>query len=58
MNIILLAPPAAGKGTQSELLIKKYQLNQISTGDLFRKIASSNSELGNNIKKILARGMV
>ncbi|MDD6224089.1 MAG: adenylate kinase [bacterium] len=56
MNIILLAPPAAGKGTQSELLIKKYQLNQISTGDLLRKIASNDSKLGNTIKKTLASG--
>lgn len=56
MNIILLAPPAAGKGTQSELLIKKYQLNQISTGDLFRKIASEDTELGNTLKETLSSG--
>ena len=56
MNIILLAPPAAGKGTQSELLIEKYNLNQISTGDLLRKIASEETELGNKIKEILASG--
>ena len=56
MNIILLAPPAAGKGTQSEMLIEKYNLNQISTGDLLRKIASSNTDLGNKIKETLAGG--
>ena len=50
MNIILLAPPAAGKGTQSEILINKYNLNQISTGDLFRNIASQDTALGNKIK--------
>lgn len=56
MNIILLAPPAAGKGTQSEMLIDKYQLNQISTGDLLRKIASTDTELGNTIKETLTSG--
>jgi len=56
MNIILLAPPAAGKGTQSELLIEKYNLNQISTGNLLREIASSDTELGNKIKEVLASG--
>ncbi len=56
MNIILLAPPAAGKGTQSEILINKYNLNQISTGDLFRNIASQDTALGNKIKETLASG--
>ena len=56
MNIILLAPPAAGKGTQSELLIEKYNLNQISTGNLLREIASSDTELGKKIKELLASG--
>lgn len=56
MNIILLAPPAAGKGTQSEILIDKYNLNQISTGDLLRNIASQDTVLGNKIKETLASG--
>ena len=56
MNIILLAPPAAGKGTQSAILINKYNLNQISTGDLFRNIASQDTALGNKIKETLASG--
>lgn len=56
MNIILLAPPAAGKGTQSEMLINKYNLTQISTGDLLREIASSDTDLGKEIKEILAEG--
>ncbi len=56
MNIILLAPPVAGKGTQAEMLIEKYQLKQISTGDLFRKIASEDNPQGNQMKELLASG--
>lgn len=56
MNIILLAPPAAGKGTQAELLVEKYHLNHISTGNLFREVASRKDEFGNKIKEILSSG--
>ena len=38
MNIILIAPPAAGKGTQSELICEKYDVKHISTGDLIRNV--------------------
>ena len=38
MNIIFIAPPAAGKGTQSELLTNKYGFKHISTGDLIREL--------------------
>lgn len=56
MNIILLAPPAAGKGTQAELLKDKYNLNHISTGELFRNIVNSDSDLGKQIKDIMESG--
>lgn len=56
MNIILLAPPAAGKGTQAELLKSKYHLNHISTGDLLRSAASRDDDLGKKLKEILASG--
>ncbi len=46
INIILFGPPGAGKGTQSEKLIEKYQLTHISTGDLFRKHLGEGTELG------------
>ncbi len=52
LNIILIAPPAAGKGTQSELLTKKYNIPHISTGRLIRQV---NDE---NINKLLATGQL
>lgn len=55
MNIILIAPPAGGKGTQSELLCSKYNIAHISTGDLLRKeVANGNTEL----KSIMDAGML
>ncbi len=56
MNIILLAPPAAGKGTQAELLEKKYHLNHLSTGDLLRKVAREDNDLGRRIQETLSSG--
>ena len=55
MNIILIAPPAGGKGTQSELICSKYNIAHISTGDLLRKeVAAGNTEL----KSIMDAGML
>lgn len=56
MNIILLAPPAAGKGTQAELLESAYDLNHISTGDLLRSASQEDSDFGRNLKKIMESG--
>ena len=56
MNIIFVAPPAAGKGTQSNLLVEKYGLAHISTGDLLREESNSGSELGNQLKVELTTG--
>lgn len=56
MNIILLAPPAAGKGTQAELLTEEYNLNHISTGDLLRKASQEQTEFGNKLKSMLESG--
>ena len=55
-NIIFIAPPAAGKGTQSDLLVKKYGYAHISTGDLLRNEVSSGTELGKKLDDILKSG--
>ncbi|MBL6962319.1 MAG: adenylate kinase [Bacteroidetes bacterium] len=56
LNIALFGPPGAGKGTQSEFLIKKYNLFYISTGDLLRKEMSEKSELGMMAQNVIAAG--
>lgn len=56
INIILFGAPGAGKGTQSDLLVEKYHLNHISTGDLLRKEIAEQTELGNRIKGIMDAG--
>lgn len=55
-NIIFIAPPAAGKGTQSELLVSEFGYNHISTGDLLRSKQNDGSELGKYIKDLLSQG--
>lgn len=56
MNILLFGPPGVGKGTQAELLVKRYNLKHISTGDILRDEIKNNSPLGNKVKKILEEG--
>jgi adenylate kinase len=56
LNIALFGPPGAGKGTQSERLIEKYNLFYISTGDLLRKEIKEESKLGLEAKSIIASG--
>ncbi|MCI5702355.1 MAG: nucleoside monophosphate kinase [Erysipelotrichaceae bacterium] len=55
-NIILIAAPAAGKGTLSELLVEKYGYIHISTGDLLREASKEKSELGEKIATMLKNG--
>ena len=55
-NIIFIAPPAAGKGTQSTLLKERYGYNHLSTGDMLREAIASGTELGNLVKNIMAEG--
>jgi len=56
LNIALFGPPGAGKGTQSEFLIKKYNLFYISTGDLLRKEMADKTRLGLEAQSIIAAG--
>ncbi len=56
MNIVIFGPPGAGKGTQSNLIVKKFNLHQLSTGELLRKEISDNTELGKQISSIMNSG--
>jgi adenylate kinase len=56
LNIALFGPPGAGKGTQSEFLVKKYKLFYISTGDLLRKEMAGKTRLGLEAQSIIASG--
>jgi len=56
LNIALFGPPGAGKGTQSQVLIEKYNLAYISTGDLLRNEIAEETELGLQVKEIIAGG--
>ncbi len=56
LNIVIFGPPGAGKGTQSEKMIEKYNLCHISTGDLFRWHTKNDTELGKRVKEIMDNG--
>ena len=56
MNIIIFGPPGAGKGTQSDFIVSKYQLFQLSTGDLLRREIKNKSEIGLKIQKTINAG--
>jgi len=56
MNIVIFGPPGAGKGTQSNFIVKKYKLHQLSTGELLRKEIKDKTELGKEIVSIINSG--
>ena len=56
MNLILLGPPGAGKGTQAKFIAKKFNLYQLSTGDLLREEIKNKTEIGKKIKHVIAHG--
>ena len=57
-NIMFIAPPAAGKGTQAELVVEKYHIPHISTGDILREISKEDSEMGEYVRETLASGQL
>jgi len=56
VNIILFGPPGAGKGTQAQLIVKKHNYFQLSTGDLLRDEIKKNTDLGKKIESIISKG--
>lgn len=56
LNIALFGPPGAGKGTQSKLLLDKYNLAYISTGDILRNEIKNDTELGRQAKDVIRKG--
>ncbi|MDO5347729.1 MAG: adenylate kinase [Bacillota bacterium] len=56
MKIVFMGPPGAGKGTQAEKIIEKYQIPHISTGDMFRKAIKDQTELGMEAKRYMDQG--
>jgi len=56
MNIVIFGPPGAGKGTQSNFIVNRFRLHQLSTGDLLRKEIKDKTKLGNEISSIINSG--
>jgi adenylate kinase len=56
VNIILFGPPGAGKGTQAQLIVKKHNYFQLSTGDLLRTETKKQTDLGKEIENIISKG--
>ena len=56
MNIVIFGPPGAGKGTQSKFIVSKYNLHQLSTGDLLRYEIKNNTPIGSQISSIMNNG--
>jgi adenylate kinase len=58
MNLILLGPPGAGKGTQAQMIVERYHIPQISTGDILRKAVKEETPLGKKGKAFMDQGQL
>ena len=56
MNVVIFGPPGAGKGTQAHNIVKKYNLYQVSTGDLLRNEVKNKTDVGKVIENIISKG--
>tara|TARA_B100000401_G_scaffold435584_1_gene377552 strand:+ start:120 stop:683 length:564 start_codon:yes stop_codon:yes gene_type:complete len=56
VNVIIFGPPGAGKGTQAVKIVNKFNLYQISTGDLLRNEVKNKTDIGRNIEEIISKG--
>ncbi|MCL6447383.1 MAG: adenylate kinase [Armatimonadetes bacterium] len=56
MNLLIMGPPGAGKGTQAEVLVKELQITHISTGDMFRNAIKEGTEMGKKAREYMDRG--
>ena len=56
LNVVMLGPPGAGKGTQAERFAREYGIPKISTGDILREAVQSGSDLGRQVKALMDRG--
>lgn len=58
MKLVILGPPGAGKGTQADYIIKKYNIPHISTGDIFRENIKNETELGKKASSYMEKGLL
>jgi adenylate kinase len=56
LNVVMLGPPGAGKGTQADRFAREYGLPKVSTGDILREAVQSGSDLGRQVKAVMDRG--